>query len=275
MNEQRGLVYDQRQQILEGENLSDMIRNMMVATVQNKVAFYLNLSKEAFVSSGGEDGEEEGPLDPETEIQHWLTTSYGFRVPNLKIDEIKNFDAEVAAVCDQILQVFDEIYDKKRESLGEQDMNRVERFILLMELDEKWKDHLHAMDQLRASIGLRGYAQKDPKVAYKEEGYDMFQEMIDNLRSSVTQLVLRVQVREEDEQRLKSEDQLENAEYRHEEASSAVAGGGAAPSEDQAAQPAPQGPLKPIVNKQPKVGRNDPCPCGSGKKYKKCCGAAK
>jgi preprotein translocase subunit SecA len=160
---------------------------------------------------------------------------------------------------------FDRSYAEKREQIGEEGMRRVERFILLMELDEKWKDHLYAMDHLRAGIGLRGYGQIDPKVAYKQEGYKMFQEMIENLRSSVTQLVLRVQVSREDEQRLQSG--LEKAEYRHDEVAGQPTGA------DVANQPAPTGPIKPIRKKEPKVGRNAPCPCGSGKKYKRCCGA--
>jgi preprotein translocase subunit SecA len=150
--------------------------------------------------------------------------------------------------------------------IGDENMRRVERFILLMELDDKWKDHLHAMDQLRAGIGLRGYAQIDPKVAYKQEGYQMFQEMVENLRRSVTELVLRVQVRQEDEQKLQSG--LQKAEYHHD----AVAGGAPTPQTPEAAQPT--GPIKPIVNKEPKVGRNAPCPCGSGKKFKRCCGVS-
>ena len=140
-----------------------------------------------------------------------------------------------------------------------------------MKIDEKWKDHLHAMDQLRSAIGLRSYAQIDPKVAYKQEGYQMFRQMIENLRNEVTQLVFRVQVRHEDEERLKSQSGLENAEYKH----GAAAGmpEAQAQAQAQAAGSKQQGPPKPIVNKTPKVGRNIACPCGSGKKYKRCCGA--
>ena len=140
---------------------------------------------------------------------------------------------------------------------------------MLMELDDKWKDHLHAMDTLRHAIGLRGYAQIDPKVAYKREGYEMFDEMLGNFRASVSQLILRVQVGEEDEETLDSG--LDEAEFQHSDLAP-----GAQPTSvmQEASDPSAQAPVKTIVNKAPKVGRNDPCPCGSGRKYKKCCGVA-
>ncbi|MCZ6794526.1 MAG: preprotein translocase subunit SecA [Planctomycetota bacterium] len=270
MNEQREIVYRQRQQILEGSELAAMVRDMMLQAVDDRVHFYL--SRESVQQSGPvSDDDEEAPPDPRTEIEGWLWSSYGLKVPDLEVSEDGDRREQTPVLVDRIMEEFDGIYAEKRQAVGEEAMARIERFILLMELDEKWKDHLHAMDHLRASIGLRSYAQKDPKVAYKTEGYEMFQEMIENLRGSVSQLVLRVQVREEDEHRLQSESGLDNAEYRHDEAGSPSAG-----AEQQAtAAGQPQGPTKPIVNKGPKIGRNDPCPCGSGKKFKRCCGVGK
>ena len=150
--------------------------------------------------------------------------------------------------------------------LQEEVMQRIERYILLMKIDEKWKDHLHAMDQLRSGIGLRSYGQIDPKVAYKQEGYSMFSQMIESMRNDITQLVLRVEVRQEDEARMQSG--LEKAEYHHD-------GTPAGQPEQATTTSGQQGPRKPIVNKGPKIGRNSPCPCGSGKKYKHCCGVGK
>jgi preprotein translocase subunit SecA len=150
-------------------------------------------------------------------------------------------------------------------------MRRIERFILLLKIDEKWKDHLYAMDHLRHAISLRGYGQIDPKVAYKQEGYQMFSELIRNLRSEVTELLLRVEVRKEDESRLGTN--LDRAQYRKDDPTAAQAQ--AAAGNQAAAAQAGSEPLKPIRNVAPKVGRNDPCPCGSGKKYKKCCGVPK
>jgi len=265
MNEQRGLVYSQRQEVLAGERLHNMVREMMVNLVYDKVPFYLSLD----VPTPGQEVEEgAGPqIHPVEELENWLRDSYGLVIPSLTDPGVPLPD-QSDAVCEKILEGYDAIYEEKRATMGEDVLQRVEHYILLMKIDEKWKDHLHAMDQLRSAIGLRSYAQIDPKVAYKQEGYQMFRQMIENLRNEVTQLVFRVQVRQEDEERLRSQSGLENAEYRH----GASAGMPEAEAQAQASGPKQEGPPKPIVNKTPKVGRNEACPCGSGKKYKRCCG---
>jgi preprotein translocase subunit SecA len=263
MNEQRGLVYAQRQEVLGGERLHHMVREMMVNLVYDKVPFYLSLD----VPVPGQDVEEgAGPqVHPVEELEKWLKDSYGLSIPSL-VDLDVPLPDQTDAVCEKILKGYDAIYEEKRAAMGEDVLKRVEHYILLMKIDEKWKDHLHAMDQLRSAIGLRSYAQIDPKVAYKQEGYQMFRQMIENLRNEVTQLVFRIQVRQEDEERLQSQSGLENAEYRHGDAA------GMPEPKAEASGPKPKGPPKPIVNKTPKVGRNEACPCGSGKKYKRCCG---
>ncbi|MGH7378531.1 MAG: SEC-C metal-binding domain-containing protein, partial [Candidatus Methylomirabilales bacterium] len=124
---------------------------------------------------------------------------------------------------------------------------------------------------LRHGIGLRGYGQIDPKVAYKQEGYQMFSQLIENLRSEVTELLLRVEVRKEDESRLGTN--LDRAQFRKDDP--AAAAQAQAQAQAGAAAAGSTEPVKPIRNLGPKIGRNDPCPCGSGKKYKKCCGIAK
>jgi preprotein translocase subunit SecA len=135
-------------------------------------------------------------------------------------------------------------WQAREEELGLENMRDLERFILLRVVDSKWMDHLDAMDQLRTGIGLRAYGQKDPLVEYKFEAYNMFQEMIDAIQEDVVRYLYKVRlVPQEHERRVKH-----IAENRGEEA--------------------PRTP----VRVGPKVGRNDPCPCGSGKKYKRCCG---
>jgi len=265
MNEQRTLVYNQRQEVLEGHELSAMIRQMMENVVQDKVAFYLNMEPPV---AGDIVPEGEKPrLHPVDELKNWLKSTYGLLAEDLGLDPETPLPDQTEPVCEKILAEYDRIYEGKRQAFGPETMQRIERFILLMKIDEKWKDHLHAMDQLRSGIGLRSYGQIDPKVAYKQEGYQMFSQMIENLRNEVTQLVLRVEVRREDEAQMRSG--LDKAEYRHDNAQQ--------PQDAQTAQAGtgPQGPVKPIVNKGPKIGRNDPCPCGSGKKYKHCCGMGK
>ncbi|HVR75335.1 MAG TPA: preprotein translocase subunit SecA [Planctomycetota bacterium] len=263
MSEQRTLVYSQRQEVLEGGDLSAMIHEMMAKTVKERVGFYFNLDVPApgDVAAEGSDP----PVHPVDELENWLKTAYGLVIPDLGIDRSRPLPDQADAACEKILETYQKRYEEKRAGHGDEVMKRVERFILLMKMDEKWKDHLYVMDQLRHAIGLRQMAQVDPKMAYKQEGYQMFSQMIESLRSEVTQLVFRVQVRREDEERLQNESSLEKVEYRHGEGPAGV------PQPSGAGAPPPEGPPKPIVNKQPKVGRNDACPCGSGKKFKHCC----
>ena len=264
MNEQRTIVYDQRQIILEGDGLSGMVQEMMDEVCSLRVRDFLSMETiEESVEAGGEVIEAYDPVD---DLENWARSSYGIEA-GLQLDTGKSQVDHFGEFSDKILSAYQESYVVRTAANGEENMRRAERFILLMELDDKWKDHLHAMDTLRHAIGLRGYAQIDPKIAYKREGYEMFSEMLDNFRSSVTQLVLRVQVGEEDEQELDSG--LDEAEFQHSELAP-----GAQPESpmQEASDPSRQAPVKTIVNKSPKVKRNDPCPCGSGKKFKKCCG---
>ena len=183
--------------------------------------------------------------------------------------QAKDGGQQTDRIVECILEAYDSRYESRREENGEEMMKLVESFVLLKMIDDKWKDHLLAMDHLRHSIGLRGYAQIDPKIAYKQEGYQMFSEMLDGLYKDASEMVLRVRVRKEDESGLGTD--LDNAQYQHESIPAAAgrpeetssSGGGA-----ESAKPVT------IRNKDPKVGRNDPCPCGSGKKFKKCCGVS-
>jgi preprotein translocase subunit SecA len=249
--------------VLEGRELSSMIRGMMAQVVEERVARYL--SQEAPLP--GEDPR----AHPVDELKAWLKGGYKLDVA-IRTDEDRPLADQTEEVSRAILDAYDRFYDERRKLLGPEVLQRVERFILLLKIDEKWKDHLHAMDQLRAAISLRSYAQIDPKIAYKQDAYEMFSQMIESLRNEVTQLVFQVKVEREDEAKLSSG--LENAEYVH-GAPAAPIPGAEAQAAQSAAATAPQGPVKPIVNKGPKVGRNDPCTCGSGKKYKRCCGQGK
>ncbi|MBN1421838.1 MAG: preprotein translocase subunit SecA [Planctomycetes bacterium] len=250
MNEQRKLVYSQRQEALEGLDLRKMILGMFDEIVEERVSFAMDPRK------GGEEP------DPAALLERF-NASYGL---GLSPDAIAG--REMQEVMEVIRGAYRRLYEEKTAEMGEEMMGRVERFILLMRLDEKWKDHLHAMDQLRAGISMRAYAQTDPKVAYKREGYDMFQELITSLREDVTELVLKVRVRQEDESRLGSQWSGSNAvkadapelgsTERQKRAALAGGQGGERP--------------RPIERQGVKIGRNDPCPCGSGKKYKRCCG---
>ncbi len=265
LNEQRGLVYSQRQRVLEGQDLSDIILTMMEKITDQQVSYFLSLP----VPDGAhlEEGEEPPP-DPFEELRGWVQNGYGLEATDevLGIHRGNPPRDQIDTAAKTIFELYKKKYREKRETVGPEVMHRVERFILLMKIDEKWRDHLHALDQLRHGIGLRSVGQIDPKIAYKQEGYSMFSQLIESLRTDVTQFVLRVEVRPEDEQEMKSG--LEEAEFTHDTEDETAA----VENVEQATTNRSQGPRKPIVNKQPKVGRNDLCPCGSGKKYKRCCG---
>ncbi len=271
MNEQRKLVYTQRQEVLEGTNLYGMIRAMMDRLARTQVTHYLT-DPEADLAPPGStegDGAGEGTVDRMECLRSWLQKSYGLTIKGLDLNPDERSRDQIEPLVARVVQAYDERHAEKVTEIGEEAMRRIERFILLLKIDEKWKDHLHAMDHLRHGIGLRGYGQIDPKVAYKQEGYQMFSQLIENLRSEITELLFRVQVRREDESRLGTN--LDRAQYRKDDPQAAAQA--QAQKATQAGESAE--PVKPIRNVAPKVGRNDPCPCGSGKKYKKCCAAQK
>ncbi|MDA1193987.1 MAG: preprotein translocase subunit SecA [Planctomycetota bacterium] len=174
---------------------------------------------------------------------------------------------------ERLVGIARDAWKRRIQEVGAEDMRRLERFLLLDAIDTRWKDHLHAMDGLKTGIGLRGYGQQDPKIMYKIEGHRMFQEMLDGIRELVTEQFLKVRFSAEAEQQLGSV--WEGAsEVAPPELSTGVGGHAQAGVTDGVPiGSTPQAKPQPIVRDDPKVGRNDPCPCGSGQKYKKCHGA--
>ncbi len=258
MNEQRKIVYSQRQEILTGENLHGTVQTMFRDMIREELRDRLD------PRSGSEDTD----LSPFTAD---LRRRYGIK---LDPEEIKKqgLNESVNLIGDAYQKRYEAILGRLGED-GDQHMQLREHYFLLRHIDRLWKDHLYAMDQLKAGIGMRAYAQIDPKVAYKREGYGMFRQMITALREYVTADVLKaVEVGEDDADRLA--DVWDGQQTIHVE-------GGMAPGDDEQLQQdvamnrrqATQR-LEPIKNVGPKIGRNDPCPCGSGKKYKKCHGAS-
>jgi preprotein translocase subunit SecA len=186
-----------------------------------------------------------------------------------------------------IFKAAEELHAKREKDIGAEPMRGLERFLLLQKFDEKWKDHLHMMDQLRSGIALRGYAQVDPKIAYKKEGFELFDAMIQALKEEVTRLAMHVEAPEPEMAASAGPKALDLARllegtwrisgYSGPTDPSEAPPASAAPPPAQAAGapflPIPPGFKIPAKPSMPKVGRNDPCPCGSGKKYKKCHGA--
>ena len=156
------------------------------------------------------------------------------------------------------------IYETKEKEIGEE-IRELERIVLLKVVDGKWMDHIDSMDELKNGIGLRAYGQKDPVVQYRIEGGDMFDEMISQIKLEVAKIMLHV-VKSNGPAKRESRVSITNASLDNSASKMNIAGENPIPKANETEK------AKPIVNEGPKVGRNDPCPCGSGRKYKQCCG---
>ncbi len=175
---------------------------------------------------------------------------------------------EAGEIGDYLLEQVRKAYDRHEEEIGAERMRAIEKFLLLQNIDTKWKDHLRNMDEMKSGIGMRGYAQVDPKVEYTREARQMFDEMEISIAKEVTDFIMKVEVRgeEEESESIWRMDQAlhpgaADARNIREQQDSAIAGS------QGAERPRP-------IERTERVGRNDPCPCGSGKKFKKCCGKA-
>ena len=228
MNKQREVIYEQRRRVLLDENLKETITQMIETMIDN--------SLETFCNQG---------IHPEDwDLKGLLDYSRDLFLPhhNLTPDDLADMGRQ--ALKDLLLEKSIGIYDAREEELGAETIRHIEKVILLSRVDEKWMDHLDAMDQLRQGIGLRAYGQKDPLVEYKFEGYEMFQNMISSIQEDVVRYIFRVNI-------------VQEPAHQHQNI-----------VENKYADDVVKQPRK--VEKR--IGRNDPCPCNSGKKYKKCCG---
>jgi preprotein translocase subunit SecA len=254
MNEQRKYIYRLRNRILYGEQVSELLKEWVSEGVSDRVSSYRSDS----VLS-------ETPDEVEQELRKWAQGSFG---QDIELESpLANY--EEAAVRQSLMEAFEKAYAIKQERLGEKSMEFIETYLLLNTIDHQWKEHLYGMDILRDSIGYRSYAQMDPKIEYKKEGYNMFSDMLYNMKLQVTGMAVPLNLVNEAEM----ESVYEEDRAIHADANSTAQ----TPSQDgeQGAQPEaePEPEItKPIVNTVKKVGRNDPCPCGSGKKYKSCHG---
>jgi preprotein translocase subunit SecA len=233
MNQQREVIYSQRRQVLSGESLQDNLYSMLETVVNGSVDMF----------SGG------SPHPEEWDLQSMLEYAEGLFLPNTTITPEQLIKMEKEEVREFLFEEAQKVYQQREELFGPETMREIERAVMLQVVDNKWMDHLDAMDQLREGIGLRAYGQKDPLVEYKFEAYEMFNAMIANIQEDFIRYVLRVSPTVVEEPKERPQKVVEN---RYEE----------------------QGPKQPI-RAENQVGRNDPCPCGSGKKYKKCCSAAR
>ena len=187
---------------------------------------------------------------------------------------ITQHEAHPHTLRHHVIEEVERFFREKEAMYGSEIMRAAEKFFLLQVLDQHWKEHLAAMDYLRQGIYLRGYAQKQPKQEYKREAFALFQNMLEEVKGEVVQRLARIRIQSEAEVAAMEERQRQEAERRALEFQHAETGGIAAAADSEGAAVAEAAPQvqSPMLRDQPKVGRNDPCPCGSGKKYKQCHG---
>ena len=247
-NDQRKVIYQQRAELLESTDISDTIAAMREGVLSDMVAEY--------IPPGSMEEQWDAPG-----LEKALAADFQLHLPVAQwLEQDKQLDE--SGVRAKVAEVAQQHYQAKVDQVGGEVMHGYERIVMLQSLDQHWREHLAALDHLRQGIHLRGYAQKNPKQEYKREAFELFSTMLEAIKRDVTQTLLNVQIRSEaDVAAAEAPHVPENVQYHHADYEEALA------SADK-----PEAEAKPFVRAGEKVGRNDPCPCGSGKKYKQCHG---
>ncbi len=238
MNTQREIIYKQRREVLDGENIHDNIISMIEFVAENIVQMF---------------------VDPETSelnvesLNTEINGTFGIDM----LDFIQSNKKDSGAISEELKKRAMDIYNAKEQEIGSEQMRELERVVMLKVVDEKWMNHIDSMDELKNGIGLRAYGQKDPVVQYRLEGFDMFEEMVNDIKYDVTKILMHI--REQGETKRQETVKITGAAL---EAIHSVDGGAKIGTDID----------RTVRNEGPKIGRNDPCPCGSGKKYKNCHG---
>ena len=248
-NDQRKVIYQQRSELLESTDISETIQAMREGVLEDTISQY---------------------IPPHSMEEQWdahslekvLAAEFRLELPLVQwLEEDKQFNE--AALRARVAEHAQQQYQAKVDTVGAEVMHHYERAMMLQSLDTHWREHLAALDHLRQGIHLRGYAQKNPKQEYKREAFELFSLMLDAVKREVTQTLMTVQVRSEaDVESVEAPPAPENVQYHHADYDEALAHDTASTGEEH----------KPFMRDGQKVGRNDPCPCGSGKKYKQCHG---
>ncbi len=251
-NDQRRVIYQQRNELVDSEDVGGTIRNMIRGEMEALVRRYVPAeSVEEQWDLPGLEAALAGELQIHVAAQEWL----------------KDADVNDDTIRDRIVEAAVAAWQEREASAGAEVMRSFERSLVLQTLDHHWRDHLANLDHLRQGIHLRGYAQKNPKQEYKREAFELFSEMLDRVKQDVVKVVLTVQVRsQQDVAAVEEPEAVSNVRYQHADYEEALA---SPPAGDEAAKAVE---AQPFVRSGDKVGRNDPCPCGSGKKYKQCHG---
>jgi len=256
MNKQREIIYGERRRVLFGEDLRDHVMSMAEELIDESLDFTTAASKWA---------EEWDMQSLENSLRKICST---FKSLNYKEDDIQSLDK--GTLKDDVMERFEEAYRAKEEEIGVDRMRELERMILIRVVDNKWMDHIDAMDQLRHGIGLRALGQIDPARAYAAEGFEMFDLMIKNIKEDTVKFCLNVTVQTDTTRKQiigrgegRKEDFINTANEDQGDYSDGAPAATKVPEREHKQE---------TVRKGVTVGRNDPCPCGSGLKYKKCCG---
>jgi preprotein translocase subunit SecA len=255
-NDQRKETYRLRNEVLESSDVGDLVANLCDDVLRSVCSVYVPQ----------ESMEEQWDLPG---LENVLASEWGLNVDLQKWVESAE-TVEDSEIIERVLQAAKEVYNAKVELSGRESFAGFERSVLLYSLDTHWREHLAALDRLRQGIHLRGYAQKDPKQEYRREAFELYGELLEVIKNDVVKSIMTVQIRSASELDQASESmnedlaKLSDVKYQHAEAETAIAN----TLEQSEVEPIPA-----PIRTGPKVGRNDPCPCGSGKKYKNCCGA--
>ena len=254
-NDQRTVVYQQREEVLKSESIAEIVDSIRSDVINDAISTFIPpQSMPEQWDIAGLESHLEAEFALHLPIQQWLDEDQQLFEDSLR---------------EKILAELTEVYRAKEAHVGENTIRQFEKQVLLQVLDTRWKEHLAAMDHLRQGIHLRGYAQKNPKQEYKRESFELFQDMLGNIKHDAVRILSHVQVQQESDveemERRRREVQAEQAyEYQHADSNALEAEEMPAPQDENAAQP--------FVREGRKVGRNEPCPCGSGKKFKQCHG---
>lgn len=258
-NDQRKVIYNQRDELLDAESVKENIEGIRADVVEDMVA--------KFVPPNSVD--EQWDLQG---LEQELAVEAGLSLPVTRWpQEAEELDAE--RIAQRVQEAMAAHFEEKEAQLGPETMRSLEKHIMLTVLDKSWKEHLASMDYLRQGIHLRGYAQKQPKQEYKKEAFELFSEMLEKVKREVITILARVRIRSEEEvaaleaeERRVAAARAQQLQFQHQES------GGYSADEEAADVQAAQLGFSPVTRDGPKVGRNDPCPCGSGKKFKHCHG---
>ncbi|MEO6926246.1 MAG: preprotein translocase subunit SecA [Rhodanobacter sp.] len=260
-NDQRKVIYRQRDELLEGEEVAATVSDIRNDVVQTMVRAYVPAeSIDEQWDLAGLDRELTSEFSLSVDIKHW-------------VEQQHEVDAEM--ILEHVREQLHALFESKEAQIGAETMRQLEKHVMLTVVDNAWKDHLASMDYLRQGINLVGYAQQDPKQAFKRESFTLFSDMLGRIKAEVVQMLARIRIRSEEEVAAMEAEQQRMAERMQKQM--LATGGGAPPSAFGEAGDAPvAGAARlaqlPAQHEGPKVGRNEPCPCGSGKKYKHCHG---